>query len=141
MFKIAVNYCLSLKNTISAGKYDSVDPDINDKNFPIERHGHEEVEAKLVRFNRNIGSEDAIKELDKMKPSLRPANLAELLAFGAKFPDEQRKYPIVALGSVWRRTYGRYVASLWGGVDGRGLGLGWFDSAWSAYYRFLAVRK
>ena len=139
LFKIAVNYCMSLKDMVSAGKYDEANSDINDKNFPIEKHGHEEIESQLIHFDRNISSEDAIKELDKM--DLRPANLAELLAFGAKYPDEQRKFPIVALGSVWRPVHARYVAYLWSGSGSRELGLSWFDDDWHANYRFLAVRK
>lgn len=139
LFKIAVNYCMSLKDMISAGKYDGVNSDINDKNFPTEKHGHEEVETRLIHFDRNISTENAIKELDKM--DLRPANLAELLAFGAKYPDEQRKFPIVALGSVWRGMDDRFVAYLWGYSGTRGLDLDWFSYDWHALSRFLAVRK
>ena len=141
LFKIALNYCMSMKDMVSAGAYDVVNSDINDKNFQIEKHGHEEVETKLIHFDRNISSENAIKELDKMEPSLRPANLVEMLAFGAKYPDEQRKFPIVALGSVWRSMLGRDVAYLWSDSGFRKLSLRWFGHGWNANYRFLAVRK
>ena len=139
IFRVLVNYDLRLDAAIRNGKYDWKNDDITEKNFPTNRRETAELDIVLVHLNRDISSEDAIKELDKL--GLRPAELPELLAFGAKYPDEQRKYPIVALGSVWRRLGGRVVPYLWGGGDRRYLSLNWFGFGWDAYYRFAGVRK
>ena len=139
-FRLVVNYNQSLADMVSTGKYDWVNSDITEKHFPNTRRGKEEVSLHLVHFNRNIGSEDALRELDKM--GFRPATIEELLAFGAQNPEEQRKYPIVALGSVWRHLRGgRCVPSLWLGGAGRRLGLGWWGVDWHSHCRFAAVSK
>lgn len=93
-----------------------------------------------MHFNRNIESDTALAELDKM--GLRPATLPELLAFGAKYPDKQREFPIVALGSVWRDLCGdRVVAYLGCDSSKRDLYLDRLVYRWSAPFRFAAVRK
>lgn len=84
-------------------------------------------------------SEDAIAKLDKM--GLRPGTVEELLAFGATFPDMQRKFPIVALGSSAELDGRRAVAYLFGGDSGRRLNLDCWGGAWVGRYRFLAFRK
>ena len=87
-----------------------------------------------------MGSDEVLKKLEKL--GLRPATLPELLAFGATYPNKQRKFPIVALGSVWRYWEGyRFVPYLWENGARRDLGLGWLERGWDAYYRFAAVRK
>ena len=140
VFRVLVDYCRSLEDMIAIGKYDHVNSDINAKHFPIAKHGREDVAIEPVHFNRGISSDNALRELDKM--GFRPATLPELLAFGEKYPDVQRRFPIVALGSVWRSLDGgRCVPYLWGVSHGRGLDLGWFEGGWDAGYRFAAVRK
>ena len=125
-FRVRVNHDLSVKEAVSAGKYDWENDDINDKNFPSKRSGLAQIDIRLVHFNKDMSSEDVLKELDKM--GLRPAELPELLALGAEYPDEQRKYPIVALGSVWRGWGGsRVVPCLVRGGGERYTGLSWFD--------------
>ena len=53
-----------------------------------------------------------------------------------------RKFPVVALGSVWQDPSGdRVVPGLWGASDGRDLYLTFFDRRWYDSYRFAAVRK
>ena len=139
-FTVTVDYGKRLSAMIKAGKYDWVNSDITEKNFPPTREeGVQPVTLELIHFDRAISSEDALAELDTM--GFRPANLEELLAFGAKYSEEQRKYPIVALGSVWRRLGDRYVPILWDDSNGRRLRLRWFAGAWYSGYRFLAVRK
>ena len=73
---------------------------------------------------------------------LCPATLQELCAFGEKYPDIQREFPVVALGSVYVSLYGRrgvpYLGS-WGA--GRGLGLFSRGDEWCPSDRFLAARK
>jgi hypothetical protein len=44
----------------------------------------------------------------------RPAELSELLAFGENYPEVQRKFPVIAFGSIWRRWDARQVPYLLG---------------------------
>jgi len=142
---VTVNYDLSLKEMIRAGKYDRVCGDISDwkiiEGNPADRKGQEEVRLKLVDeylyFNN---TEEVLKRLDEM--SYRPATVAELLAFGAKYPGKQKGPPIVALGSVFRSPDGnRRVAYFDWDNPRRCLDLHWARCSWPTYFRFLAVRK
>ena len=140
IFPIQVNYDLRLEAAIKAGNYDWKNDDITEKHFPSKRSGQAEIEIQLFHFNKVMTSEEVIQEMDKQ--GYRPAELPELLAFGAKYPDEQRKYPIVALGSVYQYWDGdRYVSYLWRGDGERDLGLIWFGVGWGASFRFAGVRK
>jgi hypothetical protein len=105
------------------------------------------LEWDLWDPRRDISSGDALKgqqteDNDENNP-WRSATLAELLAFGAKYPDAQRKNPIVALASVaWVGGF-RGVACLCEDGSGRclSLRLGWWDDGWRSHFRFLRVRK
>ena len=140
IFRLQVNYDLSVREAIMAGNYDWKNGDINGKNFSSKRSSSALIDIRLVHFNKDMSFEDVLKELNKM--GLRPAKLPELLALGAECPAEQRKYPVVALGSVWQDWFGgRSVAYLLGDDGERGLGLGCFDGGWGGGCRFAAVCK
>ena len=99
-----------------------------------------EVTFQYVHMNRDASTEEVLAEMDKR--GLRPVLYEELLAFAKAHPDEQRKYPIVALGSVWVDPDGfRDVACLNEDGDERSLGLSWYDDDWRGFCRFLAVSK
>lgn len=99
-----------------------------------------EVSTKLFHFNRDIGSETAVTEMDMA--GYRPATFMELLVLGFLFPEPQRQFPIVALGSVWHSAHGfRYVPCLDINGSKRELDLGWSVGGWIAHCRFLGVRK
>lgn len=137
--RITVDYSLSLEQMIALGQYDSKNDDITAERFPVKGEGKKEVVVELVKYEENMSSDEVLADLDSK--GLRPATHEELLAFGTAFPELQRKFPIVALGSV-AEVYGlRYVLYLDGDDSRRRLGLGWFDDVWYAGYRFLAVRK
>jgi hypothetical protein len=138
-YPVTVDYRQSLKAMIQVGRYDWVNSDITEKHFPI-TPGPKDVSIELVHFDRVMSSDDVLAELDCR--GLRPATLAELLAFGAKYPEKQREFPVVALASVWRCSGGfRRVPFLWSDAGERSLGLGWLAFWWSALCRFAAVRK
>ena len=65
----------------------------------------------------------------------------ELLAFARRYPNEQLKFPIVALGSEALLGGDRRVAYLCRGGADRDLLLSWAELGWRASYRFLVVRK
>lgn len=136
---VVVGYDQTLDQMIAAGRYDWKNGDITAKNFPVVGNGNREFVPEVVHFDRNISSDDAEKELDKL--GFRAATDEELLAFGAIFPEVQRKFPIVALGSVALVGGFRRVVCLGGGGAGRYLSLRWRDDDWLALCRFLAVRK
>lgn len=139
-FSITVDYAMSLEEMVKAGRYDWFDNDVNAEHFPISGQSKASDDLILIHFNRPISSEDVLKELDRQ--GFRVAILPELLAFGATYPDEQRKYPIVALGSVWQGPYGlRYVSYLGAGARGRYLDLSRYVLDWRDDWRFAAFRK
>ncbi len=138
---VCVNHALSLKDMIKRGKYDWKNEDITSKNFPHDTaQGTKELNVELVHFGRYIESDEVISEMEKL--GLRPATLPELLAFGEKYPDIQREYPVIALGSMWTRPGGgRHVPVLYRDDGERDLGLCWWVGGWSDRCRFVAVCK
>lgn len=138
-----VNYTLDLDAMITVGNYDWKNGDITSARFPIAGEGQAEFEDTLFHFDRSISSEDAIKEIvaaDTKNP-WTPAKTENTLAYGAKNPEEQRKYPIIGLGSLAEVDGHRRVLCLGKGGSERYLVLLWFDGDWLAGCRFLAVRK
>jgi len=130
----------SVKEAIAAGKYDYVNDNINGKNFQAHESDFGDKYLVPVWFDVLATSGDVVREMEKSM-NLRPATLMELLAFGEKYPDEQRKFPIIALGSSCVIDGRRSVPCLNGHDFNRELGLGYWDGGWHACYRFLAVRK
>lgn len=141
-YPITVDYGRSVEDGVKTGRYDWSCSDITTRNFPTPANlkGTVEVTVELIPFNRTISSDNVLRELDRR--GYRPAELQELLAFGEKYPDVQRQFPVVALGSVWQDPDGgRSVPCLFGDGSGRDLGLGWIGGDWSGICRFVAVRK
>jgi len=139
-FPVTVNYDLSVEEAINAGSFQAVHADINAKNFPSTRKGEAALDIVLVRFEHRMKSEEVLQDLDK--EGLRAAELPELLAFGAKYPDVQRKFSVVGLGSVWQDRKGyRNVPCLYEASEGRYLDLHWWDDGWYSYSRFAAIGK
>lgn len=139
VFKVAVDYSRTLQEMVNAGNYDWVNGDVTQEHFPVSDQGTCD-EVSIFHFNKVMTSEDAGSEMDKR--GFRPAKIEELLALGEKHPELQKKFPIIALGSIWLGPDGsRSVACL--GFDGsrRGLSLRWFDFSWDRDCRFVAVRK
>ncbi len=140
---LTIDYSRTLQEMINAGNYGWTNSNITEKHFPLptELNGKNvPVSTKLFHFNRSISSTDATSEMDKA--GYRPATLAELLALGEVNPELQKKFPIVALGSVWRdASDGRDVPVLDFDGNRRKLYLVWFDDGWPDDCRFLGVCK
>lgn len=139
VYEFVVNFALSLVDMIKAGAYDWVNPSITEVNFPKTGTRETVVSAELIHFNKFISSDNAVLEMDKL--GYRSATIHELLSFGAKNPDVQRQFPIVALGSSCEVPGYRRVAYLDRVVSRRDLGLSWWDVGWGGGCRFLGVRK
>lgn len=139
-FKVVVNHTKTLADLIAEGKYDWVNENITQANFPIVGDSEAEEELALFHFNRDISSDTAIAEMEKA--GYDPADIADLLTFGASQPELQRQFPIVALKSVWRNPHGnRDVPILYSNSGKRNLFLCSFDGGWGGRFRFLARRK
>jgi len=139
-FPVSVNYDLPLAEAIDAGNYQGVNSSITVQNFPSTRHGRVELEILLVRYDCRMTSEEVLGELDK--EGLRPAELPEFLAFGAEYPEVQRQFSVVGLGSVWKDRKGyRNVPCLYEASEARYLDLHWWDDGWYSFSRFAALRK
>jgi hypothetical protein len=138
-YSLTINRQRSRAEMVAAGKYDYVNPNITEENFPV-GEGEAEVKAVLVHLDRSSSDEEVLREMERQ--GLRPATMDELCAFGEQHPDRQREYPIVAHGSVWTDPYGdRSVGYLWGDAGRRNLYLRWLGRVWPASCRFLAVCK
>jgi hypothetical protein len=141
--KLTVDYTKTVEQAITNGHYNFKNSDITAKNFPVssEMIGKKmEVAVRLFHFNCSISSDDA--SLEMHKAGYRPATLMELLTLGSLFPEIQRQFPIIALGSVWRAAcLDCYVPYLHVFNSRRRLNLYWFGIDWGAHCRFLGVRK
>jgi hypothetical protein len=99
-----------------------------------------EIKFKLFCFNPDISPQDAISEMDKV--AYRPANLMELLALGAAYPELQRQFLIIAPGSIWPATGGsHFVTGLSVCGSKRWLLLVWLYGFIKGNCRFLGTPK
>lgn len=94
-FRVVVDYGKPLTYMIDSGKYDWKNVDISLEGIIVEGEGRVEKDLVLVHLNRNVSFEETLNEIDRR--GLKPETLESLLAFGAKFPDQQREFPIIAL--------------------------------------------
>ena len=139
---ISLDYGLSLEQMIAAGHYDWKNGNITAERFPLVGSGVAELETKLFHFNRRVSSESAVQLITAADP-VRPWHVPKIehgLSYGAAYPEEQREFPIVMLGSSCQLYGLRYVPVLSAGGSERRLYLNDWDFEWSAHYRFLAVR-
>lgn len=136
---LIVDYGQTLEQMIAAGRYDWKNDDITAKRFPIEGKGTVEFEAVLFHFDKDISSEDAKKQIEEA--GYEVGKIEHVLSFGANYPEEQRKFPIVGLDSVGEVLGDRCVPYLVRYDSGRFLYLGWWGGDWGADCRFLGVRK
>lgn len=99
------------------------------------------VAFKYLHMNRGMSTREVLAEVERR--GFRPAFYEELLGFAEKYPDEQRKFPIAALGSTANVRGLRYAAELHHEDEGgRSLNLSQFPSwDWGTLTRFLVVRK
>lgn len=136
---IVVSSIFTLSNRIALGNYGWVNSDINEKRFPHDPSTIGEWEYDLYHPDCSVSSEDVKSgaEVD----GWTVAKAEHLLAFGESFPEEQRKYPVIAIGSVCEVRVLRRILALWRDDSKRSLGLYGWGGGWLAGCRFLRVRK
>lgn len=135
---VTIDHGISLREMISAGKYDWVNPDIKAENFPIEDIGIKQFRTRVFEFSNEVSSQDPAVLITKVasrnatvamkKEGFDPATHVHGLAFGAMFPDEQCQYSIACLGFVAHSA--RVVLCLFKDNPRRGLGLGYWGGDW-----------
>ena len=135
-YPVTIDYSLSLANMIKASKYVWVKDIITEKMFPVKGQGVIAYELVLCHYNRRTESGE-VKNLIR-SVGLEPSPMEDLLAFGVKYPEEQRFYPIIALGSEAEVRYKRYLPVLHGFGSERSLCVNFYDQRWSGKCRFLA---
>jgi len=136
---IAVDCGMSLPDMIAAGKYDWVNPDITADRFPVVGTGTKRFRTKVFDFGRLFSSEAVIAAMKA--ETFLPGDHVHGLAYGAAFPEEQRKNPIACLGSHAQVDGFRRVVCLDGGGAGRSLRLVSWGGGWGGDWRFLAVQE
>jgi hypothetical protein len=67
--------------------------------FPLEKKSKGPYTVHLVKFNKRVGSEEAISLLSGDKLWMRPSIFEELLDFGLNYPTVQEHHRVTALGS------------------------------------------
>lgn len=136
--QISVDCSQTLEEMILALHLDWVRGDISSKWYPVKGRGRKTLKAEIIHLNCDISPEGAIAEI--IKKGMRPALIEELLAFGASFPEIQRNFRVVALGS-FTEVLGSYnIPYLGVGSEGRSLDL-LSCSVISSDCRFLAVSE
>jgi len=140
VFPVTVDYGKSLDEMIKAGGYDWTNDNITAERFPVKGEGAVERKLVFVHLDRDATTDEVLSEMKRR--GLKPAAIEDLMAFGAKYPDEQREFPIIGLASSWVRAVGRRCFPyLDGDGGGRRLHLHWdWDvNRWGRDCRFLAL--
>ncbi len=133
----------SLEEMKTAGGYNWTNSDITEKRFPITVDQTGELEARYFWFDEDIESPEAKRRIKAEDPAnpWQAAQTGHLLAHGERHPEEQRKFPIIGLGSVAGVFFFRFVPFLFGDGTNRYLSLRWWYDRWLRDCRFLAVRR
>lgn len=136
---MTVNPDLAFEDRITRGNYGWRNSYLTEKKFPVTADQVGEWEWKLFHFNRSISSEEAIRLMKE--DGYDAGQIGHILTFGEINPEEQRKFPIIGLGSVAKVNLYRHVPALWSDDGLRRLSLRWFGRDWNGHYRFLGVRR
>lgn len=137
---LTVDYSQSLAEMITAGNYDWKNSVISEKYFAVTRELTAKrilLLAKLFCFSYHISSDGVISEMNKNK--VRSATLPELLALGANYPELQRQFEIIALGSIFYRIGGSIVPGLYFDGVKRKLSIDLYNNAWHHQTCFLGI--
>src|SRR3989344_5207919 len=75
---------------------------LTEENFPDKGSGVVKLVVRLVYFDEMMSRQELLVAVANLKAKgFRPLTTREILAFGAAYKNEQKMYPIVALGSDW----------------------------------------
>lgn len=139
--RFTVDYSMSLAAMIAAGRYNVVDPSVDESNFPVSGSGKVIRVPQLVHLDRGLESEAVEEELNRRE--LVPGRVEELLGLGATRFGAQLKFPVPALGST-ALIRGRRMVMVQGRdeLGRRGIRLcDRDDGNWDPHCRFLAFPR
>jgi hypothetical protein len=129
----------ALSQLIEADKCHVVPAGFYQSRFPLAEKGRTKFIAQLLSFSGMTSPNKVSYEMQRRR--LRPANLGDLFAFCAAYPDEPRKFPIVAPGSVSDREHSLMVPCMTGSRFTSPPTLIWLQYGWDVNYRFLGIRN
>lgn len=139
-YTVTVDETMSVEDLVKLGEFGFDNPDITTERFQSLKKGQKlDKEVFLLHFNKDMSYEAVIDQTDKF--DFKSANVWDLISLAMKEPDLQRKFPIVALGSVCGLGVNRRVPCLSEGSSGRSLCLDRLIGDWGNRSHFLAVRK
>jgi len=139
---LSVDHSKPLRKLVAAGRYTGFSRGLLGAPRPAKK-GRLEYEARVFHFDQIISSAQAkrkIQQADKHRP-WKVAPVEQLVALGNLLPHLQRQFPIVALGTVFKKGPVPQVACLHHG-DGakRYIVLRWIGDDWCGDFAFLAIR-
>ena len=137
VYTIFVDETKTVEELAKAGRIDSIDGRVNSSNFPQNScmfTGQREV--TLFHFKKAMNLIQIIAEMDKA--DCKPATIWYLLSLAIKEPDLQRKFPIFALGSLFKDRAACLGTSV---TDGRSIHIYRCDCGFDKNCRFLGMPK
>lgn len=138
-YQVIVDYSKSMAKMISLGNYDWASEGLTQGFFPIKKGtGSHKVKLVLVHFDKSSSTNDILAYLDAM--ALTPASIEHLLAFGEQYPEIQKKFRIIALGSVYDVQCHHYPTLNYV-LGNRRLDATWDQEGFWRDCRFLAVQE
>ncbi len=96
-FTVYPDYGQPLERYLNLCSFNSLHPDINPKNFPVNHRTNEIIEMKTLWSSEPINLIHLIQEMDQL--GLRPAELIELLMLLVQHPGISLQFPLIAAGS------------------------------------------
>jgi hypothetical protein len=123
---------------LRSGYYVSVPALLTEGNFPVTTEQVGGWRWKLLRFREKVTSQVVIGIIQMC--GFRPGQIGHLLALESTYPEQFRRFKVIALGSVALIRSNRMVPALANYNDQMALDLCYFDGKWSDHCVFLAVQ-
>lgn len=130
---------ISFSERVLAGHYDWVNDSIIDSNFPEDFTSTSLWEFKIIPINKSISFDEAKKICEEK--DWQAANIIHLLSYGEIFPENQKDFPIAALGSICRSQGSSCISILCSHNTHRILTLRSRKEYLSNGFKILSVRK
>ncbi len=110
IFRHTVDYGSLPEEMVAAGRFDWVAPEVSELDLSFDRTGTVEFEARYFQFDRAMRPSDVALHIEHWCPNQRwyPARFENIAAHAAAHPDEQRKFAILGLGSIFDFTSPAY---------------------------------
>jgi len=142
-FVFSVDFNEEFQQMVANGHFNWVNGDMYDHKFKSDGVAEVEFEGKVFPFDKTV-SLQKVTGLIKADDATNPWDVAaaeHLVFFGRKFPGEQRKRLIVALGAGCGHNSARSYLCLDADERGRILDLVGPDGGVDDVYYYLAVRR